>query len=287
MIFKCPRCGKEYSISNISDPQMILRCVDHDCRHVFTVAQAEIVTTDDSARIEEEKKVRPAPVVTDMEQFVNDHEGVAKALAQDYFSDIPSEETGEAERQEAATEDLGEGTPDQQRQRLYQLAQEHPDEVQETPAQQNVPQPRERKTFSTRNVHEKRGQRVGCFILLFLAVAVFAGRVLLTRMQGTEQQFRYLEAQIVPSCLYLCTVLVVIVHVLRYTAKPKWISAALMLLPLAADAWYMFPQTLNLMPAETWFTVNSVVKVVFSLFGLLRSIRAGKRPAKKYRPSLT
>ena len=284
MIFKCPRCGKQYCITNVHDPQMILRCVDHDCRHVFTIAQAEIVTTDDSARIEEEKKVRAAPVVTDMEQFVNDQAGVVKALAQDYFSDLPGENAGEEAPQAPATEDLGEGTPEQQRQRLLEFAQEHPgkEKERETPVQ-----PRERKTISPRLVHEKRGQRVGCHILMFLAIAIFAGRVALTRLQGTEQQFRYLEAQIVPACLYLCTVLAVIVHVLRYTAKPKWISAVLMLLPLAADAWYMFPEALNLMPAETWFLVNSGVKVAFSLFGLLRSIRAGKRPAKKYRASLS
>lgn len=263
---------------------MTFRCVDNSCRHFFSIAEAEIVSADDSARIEEEKKKKPAQAASGMEQFMTEPSEMAKALAQDYFSDLPGESAGETGSQAAASEDEGEGTPEQQRQQLFQFAQEHPSQEQQPPEQRTADSSRKKKPYISRSryVHEKRGQRIGCFILLLFAILIFAGRIVLTRIQGTEQHFKYLQPQIVPSGLYFCAALILIVHLLRYTARPKWISAVLMLIPLILDAWYLFPELLNIMPADTWFMANCGVKVAFALFGLIRSVHAGRHPAKKY-----
>ncbi len=269
-------------MTNVPNDQLPFRCVESSCRHVFTIAEAEIVTADDSARIEEEKKKKPVPAASDMEQFMTEPSDMAKALAQDYFSDISSESAGEPGTQAAASEDEGEGTPEQQRQQLFQYAQEHPAGEQQPQEKRTGVRYQKKKPYIPRYVHEKRGQRIGCRILLLAAILIFAGRIVLTRLQGTEQVFRYLQPQIVPSGLYFCAALILIVHMLRYTARPKWLSAVLMLIPLILDAWYLFPELLSIMPADTWFMVNCGVKIAFSLFGQLRSIRAGRQPAKKY-----
>ncbi len=311
MVIKCPRCGKEYDISDAQAPT-VFRCQEPACRSLFAVNLTGTDASGNAARSvpAEEKKDDPSPDFGGNDQPVSADVNAAKALAMDYFSDLPSVEPPEAPAQElpaekAPVEAHSEAlrhmvhpeehraeVVEQQRNQLYQFAKEaarESDEKQETAVQRETVVQREtavrrgQKKTPVRRKMEKKIQRTGCRILLALAVVIPLARILLTRMLACAPQFTVLQGQLIPSQLYFCAALILIFHLVRRTYKPQWTPAVLLLLPLILDAWYLVPPLFEALPADKVSYVSSGAKVLISVIALVMSVKAGRRPAMKYR----
>ncbi len=87
----------------------------------------------------------------------------------------------------------------------------------------------------------KTGRRIWYMFLTLAALALYAGRVILTREQADATLVPVLEKQMIPGALYFLAVLFVLPSLLWRTEKPRWFVALLLLIPLAADAWYLLP----------------------------------------------
>lgn len=201
----------------------------------------------------------------------------AKVLAQEYFSDILNEKPSQDVPQSTPVRVHLSAAPNSQQQ-SFQPPREEPKESEK--AEQSREQQWKQRLKST---HEKKSQRTGCRILLFLAILIPLARIAATRMLADETLYARLQQQILPSALYFCAAFILIISLLRRTSKPQWFFAALLLLPLILDAWYLVPQLLDVLPEEKWLLINRGAKLLFLVFGFLMSIRAGKHPVKKYR----
>lgn len=281
MVFKCPQCGKQYDVSNPPQAQTVFRCTNPACGEEFTIQQTgEMEDT--------------APANT---------RDVAKALAQDYFSDILSAEPAQGVQQAAPTRMQSPAPAESARPQSYQPAPEYPRETEKAarrkerqsrqPAREEpedieaAEQRREQQwKQKLKGMHEKKSQRTVCRILLIFAILIPLARIAATRMLADEAQFARMRQQLLPSALYFFAAFGLIICLLRRTNKPQWFFAALLPLPLILDAWYLVPQLLEVLPEEKWFVINCGVKLLFLVLGLLMSIRARKHPAKKHRSIL-
>ena len=123
-------------------------------------------------------------------------------------------------------------------------------------------------------------QKSQCRRLTLLAVLLFAGRVVATRVMGNQTAASLLAPQLISSVLYFLAVLVFERVLLRHTGKPHAAMAALLLLPLALDYWY-------LTPLRSYRDVDSIsrglalLKALLLLLALFFGISAKKRYEKE------
>lgn len=271
MVLQCPRCGKTYDGSNLPPSQVLFRCTDPACRKIFAIPREDAPAAEGAAPASPPPPAEPARAEDSASQEA------AKSLAQDYFADIPAL----AEKPGAAVQD--EETPpetaDAQRAELLHMAQEAAQSEAEDAEESET---EETFTGPVRRRREKRGQRVVCRILQFLSVLLMAGRIVLTRQAGQIALFSRMQAQMIPSALYLCAALILLHRLLRRTVKPQWFAAVLLPLPLALDAWYLLPAPIGGLTDQNWLLISGGAKALLSLLALLMSVRAGKHPAKKH-----
>lgn len=281
MVFRCPQCGKEYRVTDIPNMQTLFRCTESNCQKVFTIEQAKIVSAGDSAGTETEaENKQPSQASAGTDQFMHDSTRDAKALAQSYFSDILNENVPKSAPQASLHEEVSREEMERQRQQLFEYAQAVPEKEDLELMSEDM---QRRQKIEVRIVREKKGQSTGCWLLLLLAAALLAGRILFTSTQATISQMTRMQPQLIPSILYFIAACILIFHLLRFTSKPQWVFAALLPIPLILDFWYLFPGLLTVMPSNSWFMINCGVKLFISLLSLLMGIRAARYPARKYR----
>lgn len=201
----------------------------------------------------------------------------AKALAQEYFSDILNAKPSQDVPQSTPVRTQPPAAAEEQRQ-AFQPPREEPKET-EKAGQSREQQWKQR----LKSAQEKKSQRTGSTILLFFAILIPVARIVTTRLLADQTLFARLQQQILPSALYFCAAFILIISLLRRTSKPQWFFAVLLLLPLILDAWYLVPRLLDVLPEEKWILINRGAKILFLVLGFLMSIRAGKHPLKKYR----
>ena len=87
----------------------------------------------------------------------------------------------------------------------------------------------------------KTGRRIWYVFLTLAALTLYKGRVILTRDRADASLVPMFEGQMIPCALYFLAVLFLLPSLLWHTEKPRWFAALLLLVPLAADAWYLLP----------------------------------------------
>ena len=122
-------------------------------------------------------------------------------------------------------------------------------------------------------------QKRQCRWFTFLALALFGGRILLTRALGREVNAEFLLQQMLPGALYFLAVLAYERILLRHTAKPQAGMALVLLLPLALDFWYLTPLQ-ALADAEFLHRALTYLKALLLLVAMFCGIYARKRYEK-------
>ncbi len=283
--FMCPNCGKENELSQAPQAGSLIRC--GQCGKMFSAAASR-----EAQRLAPKESV-PNKAETVRPEATAEPGEIAKDLAQSYFSDIPDgafakDGADSSEKVWSAEEEISEEEKRLQQQRLFQFAQESAEKKKEKEkAEQEsvfaIPQHTSQKRF----VREKKQQRVVYWLLLLLACLIPALRMVIGRASASVRQFSWMQPQIIPSLLYFCAALVLLFHLLRRTTTPKWIPAALLLVPLVLDGWYLLPGLANLIGPGFWLNLSNTVKIAVALFALIMSVQARKHPALAYKGAET
>ena len=120
-------------------------------------------------------------------------------------------------------------------------------------------------------------------LLLLLICLLPAIRMVIGRTVASVTQFSWMQPQIIPSLLYFFAAVFLLYHLLRRTTKPQWIPAALLLVPLILDGWYLVPGLADFIGPGFWLNLSNTAKIAVSLFALIMSVQAKKHPALTYK----
>ncbi len=102
---------------------------------------------------------------------------------------------------------------------------------------------------------------------LIAACALYIARIVLTRMRADAALAPAVQEQMIPSAVYFITVVAVLPGLLLNTAKPGRLTAFLLLVPLALDAWYLLPE--GVLPGWDLFEMASPFQWILCLKCLL------------------
>lgn len=210
---------------------------------------------------------------------------VNKALAQQYFADILPDEPAQeraapapepanpSEKSWSAEDDIPEEDKQLQRELLFQYAQETAPQPEKT---HPLMEDQAEDAIEIKKVkREKKWQRVCYWVLLSLVFLLPALRIFLSRYAASIEQFNWMQPQIVPSFLYCIEAVILLFPLLRRTAKPRPVTAAVLLIPFIFDFWYLLPGA----RADVLLNVSSLVKIAVSVFAVAMSSTPRKHPA--------
>ena len=126
----------------------------------------------------------------------------------------------------------------------------------------------------------KTGRRIWYVFLTLAALTLYMARVIITGDRADVSLVPMFEKQMIPGALYFLAVLFLLPSLLWRTEKPRWFTALLLLVPLAADAWYLLPaETLGNIPFADRMPIwqmNMLLKCLVLLVTFFAGLRAKK-----------
>lgn len=130
----------------------------------------------------------------------------------------------------------------------------------------------------------KKRHKAGFWGFALIAAALFAGRIIATRLLSGPDQVQTIQDGMAMRVLYFAALIGVLRVLLCRSEGCRYFTAFLMLVPLVLDAWYLLPQeTLRSIPLQGIVTVpqlNILLKCLLMLAAVFAKPEFAGKPER-------
>lgn len=130
----------------------------------------------------------------------------------------------------------------------------------------------------------KKRHKAGFLAFVLMALILFAGRIVATRLLSGPDQVKALQDGMAMRVLYFAALIAVFRVLLCRSGGCRYFTAFLMLIPLVLDAWYLLPQeSLQTIPLHGIITVpqlNILLKCLLMLAAVFAKPEFAGKPER-------